>query len=40
MCARVEPVEVWLITKSLAEFTYHWAKPSIAAMGLMLLFAV
>ena len=39
MRIRVEPVKVRLITKSFAELARHWAKPSIAGMGLVPLLA-
>ncbi len=35
-----ETVKVRLITKSFAELSRHWAKPSIAGMQLVLLLAV
>ena len=37
MRIRGEPVKVRLITKSFAELARHWAKTSVAGMGLVLL---
>jgi hypothetical protein len=39
MRAKGKPVKVRLITESFAELALHWAKPSIAGMGLVLLLA-